>query len=482
MALLLEVELLTRTYEAGIGGERAEWPPHPARVFCALVAHAESEEERAALRWLENQDPPELEIPEASSSVLWGYVPTNAVTQKPGSAVYPARTNGSRVWARTLPAEPSFRVVWPSANPSPEAFQHLARLAGRVSYVGRPAGMVLMRVHKDVAPREALPLRLVPKGVGPYLLRVPYPGYLDALIAKYQTGGLADEASRTHPYADTTDASATQTAVSTETTVVSGPYARLCTLGFPSGSGIDGWHTARVAAALRAAVLSRLGKPRQDDPWQSFTPEELVPMHGHREKLPPDQRCAFLALPFVGYPHATGELIGVGIAIGSAVDVRLRRAVLQLFGLDRDEGPRLADLRIAGLGVTLPLSAPDGRWSVESNRWCRPARRWATALPVVLDRWPKRWVDVAEVIAEGVRMAGYPEPAEIEVRRGAAVAGAPFLRAEDRKRRPEDSDRPWTHVVVSFIEPVRGPVLLGHLRFSGLGLCVPLDDERGVDE
>jgi CRISPR-associated protein Csb2 len=63
----IEVELLTGRYAATAHNDRsrAEWPPHPARFFSALVAvlHDRDEvdqAERAALLWLEQQDAPSL--------------------------------------------------------------------------------------------------------------------------------------------------------------------------------------------------------------------------------------------------------------------------------------------------------------------------------------------------------------------------------------------------------------------------------------
>lgn len=471
MALAIDVELLTGTYEAGLGDERAEWPPHPARLFCALVAQCRSEGERDALRWLERQGPPEVHAPEASVSILRGFVPTNAVAG--GGGAYLARTNGPRAWPRALPALSAFRFSWGEAEPDARTLELLRGLASRVAYVGRPAGMVLARVDTGGAPPVGL-RRFVPVAEGPYLLRVPYPGYLDALTAAFETEEPADTVSKAHPYAEPADRIPSAPGAPGAT---SGPYGRLFTLGFPPGSGIAGWHAARVGTALRDAVLSRLGQPRPEDPWPTFTPEALAPIHGHGDRIPPERRCAFLGLPFVGHAHASGEMIGVGIAIGRAVPAELRRALLQLLGLDRDDGPRLQTLRIPGPDVTLTLSAPDGRWSIEPARWRGPSRRWATVTPVVLDRWPKRWSQVPAILAEGIRLAGYPEPSDLEVRRGSAIHGAPLLRPGDRKRRAGDPDRPWTHAVVTFPEAVEGPVLLGHLRFVGLGLCAPVGDD-----
>ena len=471
MSLAIDIELLTGTYEAGLGDERAEWPPHPARLFCALAAQARSEGEREALRWLERQGAPEVLAPEASASVLRGYVPTNAIERRRTGGAYLARTNGGRAWPRALPAAPGFRFAWDEATPDSATLERLRALAARIAYVGRPAGMVLARVSTGASPAPGGLRRFVPTPEGPHLLRIPYPGYLDALTAAFEAEEPADAVSRAHPYAEPADQPPSAP------TATPGPYARLFTLGFPPGSGIAGWHVARVGIALRDAVPSRLGQPHPGDPWAPFAPEDLAPIHGHGGRMPPEDRCAFLGLPFVGHAHASGEVIGVGIAIGRSVPTELRRALLQLLGLDRDDGPRLEVLRIPGPDVTLGLSAPDGRWSIEPVRWRGPSRRWASVTPAVLDRWPKRWSEVPGILTEGVRLAGYPEPQELEVRRASAIPGAPLLRPGDRKRRAGDPDRPWAHVVVSFPEPVQGPVLIGHLRFVGLGLCVPVDDD-----
>jgi CRISPR-associated protein Csb2 len=474
MAVSFDVELLTETYEAGLGGEQAEWPPHPARLFCALVAQAQQEDEWAALRWLETLGPPEVLVPDANGSVLAGFVPTNRVArpsdQRRVGATYLARMSGKRLWPRALPGGRHFWFSWPDVRAPNEILNSLRRLASRVAYLGRPPGMVHVRVSdQPIDVTEGL-RRLVPSSGGDELLRVPYPGYLDALIAVFEAEGPAHEVSRTHPYAEPVASAASPSAAAT------GPYDVLLTFGFPAGSGIAGWHAARVGAALRDAVLARLGRAeyrQPDDPWELFRETDLTAIHGHATAIAPEARCAFLALPFVGGSHATGEIIGVGIAIGRAVDPRLRRALLQLAGLDREEGPRITTLRIPGPDVTFPLLPRDGRWTLEPDRWRRPSRRWASVLPIVLDRWPKRASDVPRIILEGVRQAGYPEPDEVDVRRAPVVPGAPLLRPGDRKRRPADPDRPWAHVIVSFQEPVRGPVVLGHLRFSGLGLCSP---------
>jgi CRISPR-associated protein Csb2 len=59
-SLVININLIKGRYEAGGWDDPsvAEWPPHPARVFCALVASARCEDDYDVLRWLEKQPPP----------------------------------------------------------------------------------------------------------------------------------------------------------------------------------------------------------------------------------------------------------------------------------------------------------------------------------------------------------------------------------------------------------------------------------------
>ena len=80
----IEVNFLTGRYVATCHNERqrCEWPPHPARLFSALVATwAEDEQdpaEREALEWLESQGPPAISASGATPrTVVSHFVPVN---------------------------------------------------------------------------------------------------------------------------------------------------------------------------------------------------------------------------------------------------------------------------------------------------------------------------------------------------------------------------------------------------------------------
>lgn len=98
--LAIEIEFLTGRYAATAHNDRgrAEWPPHPARFFSALVAALHDHEdpdpaERAALMWLEEQGAPSLLVdPEwrvGKRQVHDVYVPVNDITLGKGAAVSP---------------------------------------------------------------------------------------------------------------------------------------------------------------------------------------------------------------------------------------------------------------------------------------------------------------------------------------------------------------------------------------------------------
>jgi CRISPR-associated protein Csb2 len=84
----IAVELLAGRYTATQFNDRseAEWPPHPARLYSAMVAAwADSDEpdpvEHAALRWLEEQEAPAIHCGEAESrTIVTHFVPVNDPT------------------------------------------------------------------------------------------------------------------------------------------------------------------------------------------------------------------------------------------------------------------------------------------------------------------------------------------------------------------------------------------------------------------
>ena len=222
--------------------------------------------------------------------------------------------------------------------------------------------------------------------------------------------------------------------------------------------------------------------------------EDAIPevVSGHTPSGAPTRlpHLAIVPLAFAGFPHADGRVLGFALIPPGGTT------------LDRIEGFRAAFERVARYALngerrvlTLqgpPLTEPlrltpvprDGtqKRSLSSEPYLKPSRIWASATPVVLERHLKRKDDaeMRELVASACENAGLPrpDPDRIRVGKHSAVEGLPSAR-------PLAGEPPWTrwkapkslasrqlvHAIIDFGEDVRGPVLLGAGRFTGLGLC-----------
>src|SRR5438552_5798240 len=119
----LEVEYLLGRVFAGDFQNRSEseWPPHPVRLFSALAAayfeNGGNTREKAALEWLESQDPPHIRAGSAGTSETpRAYVPTNY----PGDGPPVLRGKQPRYFPAQGPSEATVHFIWPGAEPAEE--------------------------------------------------------------------------------------------------------------------------------------------------------------------------------------------------------------------------------------------------------------------------------------------------------------------------------------------------------------------------
>jgi CRISPR-associated protein Csb2 len=434
-----------------------EWPPHPARVFCALVASAVDAADWDALRWLESAGPPEVwASPPAKvrRSVTAGWVVTNRVERKGGSQRWPARTNGLRSRASVLPADGQFAVVWPDADPPARMLQRLRGLARRAPYLGRstcPADLTVAPLLAERHQGWAVFAPTTPGRPGAAVLRVPYRGYVDQLQDAYADGRRAWEVARGIPYA-AAQPEAGRTAWAS-------PFEHLVVFGWtaptvpPSGDRL-----LLLTGTLRQAVVDRVPDP---------VPPQVCG-HGADGR----QHLAFLALVDVGHDHADGHALGVALALPGELEDPARALLVE--HLIDEPLRQLTTSRTRPLGVeyrpdrTRPYGLLPERWTAAPAG----ARRWVTATPLMLDRFPKPGADPAEAVAQALVTAGYPAPVRVEVSSAALVAGA-VHRPQPGTIPPGRPRRPLLHARVEFAQPILGLVLAGSLRYLGLGLFVP---------
>ncbi|MBQ1116206.1 type I-U CRISPR-associated protein Csb2 [Streptomyces sp. C3-3] len=488
MPFRVDVHLLDSTYHAStLDRSGAEWPPHPFRLFCALVSVADANDavQDAALTWLEEQPPPTVRVPARSVEAAeprQAWVPTNAVERKkPGHAVLPGRISGGqpKQWPQRNLAEPTVSFIWPQC-PTPGVHAVLQLLLSRVGYFGRASGHAQLNATlvggEQAVPvgdgwREWSPAAREAKNVK--FLRAPYPGLLTRLRRAYDEGQHAFQQARPHPYQLIVEREVPQR------TVVDGPYADLLTFAFPSGFSLDPALALAVTSSLRSKVSGMLSGAGHDV-------DSMVAVHGHKPAGDERRVCAFMAMPFVGHRHADGRLRGVGVALPRDLDPAHRKALLAVL-LRLGGGLRKLSVPTVSRPVLLSyVSAGDTVQSalkaVQSERWTAPSTQWSTALPMVLDHFPRRTPDGIEAsVAASCVLAGFPEPRSVEVlHRGAYLPGAPDLPAYALRRKSGERPLLSRHVRLRFAEPVAGPVVLGSKKNFGLGLCVPVPAREAV--
>ena len=191
----------------GARKQRAEWPPHPDRVFMALAAawfetggdstrdaDEAYRQEGEALRWLEALPPPAIAASDATTrTTVVSYVPVNDVQvgskiptggdldklKGAGLAVLPEhRSRQPRSFPVAIPHEPTVHLIWRQAEPGVHR-PGLERLAAKITHVGHSASFVQAWVEEDGDVAVAWePVQ----GMAAHRLRIPSAGRLDAFV------------------------------------------------------------------------------------------------------------------------------------------------------------------------------------------------------------------------------------------------------------------------------------------------------------
>lgn len=405
--------------------ERAEWPPHPDRVFMALAAaHFETDgdpKERAALEWLEAQGDDRLDEPHVTASdcfereVVTSFVPVNDDSspwnEKKNKPYQPmqdlgiGRNRQPRSFPVVIPDEPVVYLTWPEAAPSQDGHAALSLLCGKVTSVGHSASLVQMWVESSPpAPRWTA----ADGAASSHRLRVPFRGRLSELercfnkaaadefsaiehelqtasgkrakelnrIRKEKFGDAPPRALRPVPrawkgYAPLTEPQA-------EVHVAHSVFdPNLIVLRRIDGPRLGLESTLQLTEALRGAIMSRcLTQP--PPPW----------IGGHLPDGKPLEapHLAFIPLADVGHHHARGHLLGVAIAVPRSVSADDQKALSPvLFYTNKDEEandeliagtPRAIQLTMGRAGVwrvmqdeILSCSDDAYRASLDANTW-----------------------------------------------------------------------------------------------------------------
>ena len=542
----IEVNFLTGRYVATAHNHRrrSEWPPHPARLFSALVAvWADADEldgeEREVLEWLEKQPPPAIAASAAvPRKVVSHFVPVNdaavisrswhqrraetitalmdqlheeptaaagegtkqalrlqrklakekdvasqvshAGTTNPASAVQmlpDQRGRQERCFPSMTPDEPRVTYVW-ATNPPPEVCQVLDVLLGRITRLGHSSSLVSCRLAPDPPAATYVP------GVGGESLRNIGSGQLRELERRYgRHGGIE---ARSLPYVDVRYRQAAEPAPAARRQAPNTAGEWIVFEFLHDSRAVPATRTVELATAMRAALFHYAEDP---------IPEGLS---GHAANGEPasDPHVAVLPLPYVGFEHADGRLLGIAVSIPHTLDEGSRRALLRAIGTwEQAVGEKLT-LTLGSRGL-VHLRRQPGYVTLVSLRpqaWSRRSRRWVSATPLALPRHPGQltrgtpsarasaWARAEVAVKAACAHVGLPAPAEVEVSLRPLIVGArsttefPPFHQSGRGGKPVR--RQLVHAALTFVDPVSGPFTLGAGRFLGLGLMRPLQEGR----
>ncbi|MGE3110135.1 MAG: type I-U CRISPR-associated protein Csb2 [Phycisphaerales bacterium] len=523
--------------------ERAEWPPHPARVFMALAAaHFESggsrEEKRAereALDWLAGLDPPALGIPsETRREVLTVYVPVN---DQPGGEALLRRSRQPRLFPRVHVGDEPLRLTWSHRTDvkgghhelsDAELSQYLEPLGSicrNVTRIGHSSSLVWARLERDsaaepthVPDNDAIDggMRIVRAGAMRRLEEAFNQSAIDEFTALEEEIGVAKGKAKKELQGKSAERFPRGRPISQRPVFsISQGYRRVQppqtdvphTLFDPdfivlreAGNGAHAYGL-ESAAAITLALRGLLMRESKDQPPPSW-------VSGHEpdgRKLESGHHLALIPLAFVGRPwidaerHADGHLMGLGIVLPRSVSPRNRAKLLapMLF----DEGtskPKTRDLTMGRAGTWKIVRDTDSspKRMLQTETYNGPSSAWASVTPVLLDRMPKTervndpiaWrEEVARIVATSCdhlfsHLEANKRPMVLSVR----TEKTPFFRGSLRAMPGQSGfpqlrkDKHQVHVAIEFDRPVQGPMLLGAGRFRGYGLMRPWKNEEGA--
>lgn len=465
--------------------EEPEWPPHPDRVFMALVAawaeSGEHPEHLAALEWLETLDPPALSVPDVASvrEPFTSYVPVNddaSPVSKKGpfgamGSIPIGRNRQPRSFPTVIPEDAKFFLVWGDVTLPDNLRPALEAVCRLATYLGHSATPVRVWVTEEQVEPNLVPT----PSRATHQLRVFGTGRTNYLRQRFKLG-LRPQPSRWQGYAPPRPKA--------DAGVVAGPFdPGVFVLRQVGGRRFGLESCGIVANAIRCALMTRFNPDHQQSP-------EWLSGHGEGQSVSKQSRPAYLPLGFVDHPHADGHLLGVALAVPNdfahteqLIELLLLHSNPDYEGLPylslKVHNPHLDDRDVGELQFELDERPERSRQhTLQPRNWIAPYDIWATVTPVMLPQFPRRGTTAEEVIARACVDSGYPAPVAVRTSLAPLVPGVPHSRAFHVKPRQGRPPRPLLHAEITFDVPVRGPVLIGAGRYAGYGFCRPVKEAR----
>lgn len=451
--LAVAVDLLTGRYGATKYNDRgrAEWPPHPARLFSALVAAwADADqldsEERAALLWLEGQGAPHVACSDANGlarrRVVTMYVPGNDPTAL--RSTVDARDMARLVAAQTVKQaqgsgdrkalDRATKAVRREETAYRDAVRRAASATGTESASMIDAALEVLPENRNRQPRTfptvtpaqptvwfvwptADPPETTWVALDELLARVARIGHSSTLVScrlgeacdrpvtliprpdggtvlRVPGAGLLDRLEREFARHQGSRERLLPAAMTTYGPPDAPPPSQ------PAGVHSSDWIVldlpTRIDAGERKLVVHltrslELTRAVRDALIAHGSPTAVGFISGRFPDNQPHPHVAVVPLPNVGHPWADGTVRGVALVLPNNESRRHLENALrnwQTSGLEVRLENREAPVSFGSAHVV----PAEEIWSelprpLRRSTWCRPSRQWISVTPVALDRY-----------------------------------------------------------------------------------------------
>lgn len=517
--LIIEVDYLTGRAVASDRQSRteAEWPPHPQRLFSALVAAMYEcdlgENARQALLWLERQRPPELLVPDsAKRACLETYVPVNDNNKqidvnkrqrklKFMSSIDPGvplgRDRKERFFPTVIPFEPIVQFVWQDIHQQEQAHHRkaLRAMCESVAYLGHSSSLVRVSVAEKVAPFSRWRPRRAsdPPQRDGATLRGLAAGRLEQLEAAFDLG------KQTFRRREASDAPWHR-------------YVKVSDTDMPADSSNNAfaerrnWFVFKRASGrplpLHACLALTQSVRKAVCSLSHLDPPPILTGHEADDTPLARNHVAFLPLANTGYEYSRGEIHGFAIVLPKETTPGDRHRIamtlgelLKVWSNDTTSGTD----RSLSFDWTVRIASPDDQIkALRPSRYISPASRcWATTTPMVFGHFLRKLDEprTAKIVGQSCEAIGLTSPKYVHVSPISMARGVPpsyrfpslssngkpvWVRYREGKytlpkRLPGGAAvRMRYHVALEFDRPIEGPVILGAGRHYGMGLCIPV--------
>jgi CRISPR-associated protein Csb2 len=461
----IEVEfLMKRVYAASWSSKKiVEWPPHPSRLFSALVAsYEESVHDKLAsqaLEWLEALPPPEMYVEPDSLSYNYGrlkltspsfYVPVNDNKNNPEK-----RKHKERYFPSLSLRDGKVYFIWNQSDENEEMLEPLQKIAENVTYLGTSKSPVRVAVNRS--PPEP---NLVPDRYGKIMLRTTRKGrksYLEYIYTKRDDNlTVQPRLGAVTPYILISEKTSKSEYYKSSMKLVS--YFKFDRKTLPSGS------INAITTTMRRAILSLYPEPIP----------EIVSGHTQDGEVSTLPHIAITPFPDAGHDYADGHVMGIAVWLPVNIEDEIMRKIDEVCS-------KITKLTLGESGVInvkrlKPVDEERIPFGIRPSTYRAKSDIWATVTPIIFGKHPKKssigpGKDGGKVFREMCAEAGLPEPVEVRMGKVSIFQGAPT--ALDVQVPEKMSGRLRAHALIKFKEKVEGPVIIGAGRYYGFGLCKP---------